>query len=130
MRILSRSFWWTKKSDEEYVELVRRQIRFENKGAIFGVIASLLAFASAVVFGYLLLNAFTEFDKGHRFMFWEVTPGIALGIFVGLFAGFFCFIGIVELCLAMSFMKGFRTERLLLKFYDQAAAKKLDENKT
>jgi hypothetical protein len=78
MKILSRPFWWTKKSDEEYVELIRRQIRFGNKAAIIGVTAALFAFASAVGFGYLLFNAFTEFDKGHRFMFWEVTPGIAL----------------------------------------------------
>jgi hypothetical protein len=37
MKILSRPFWWTKKSDEKYVELIRRQIRFGNKAAIIGV---------------------------------------------------------------------------------------------
>jgi hypothetical protein len=122
-KILGMPFWWSIESDEDYIEMVRHSIAFGNKIALFSGIISLLAFTAAGVFVYCLLNAF---DPGRTATLTELTPGMSLGILIGSIAGFLCFVGVVELCLAANSIKGHRTEKLLLKYYDEAKTKRTD----
>ena len=117
MKILSLPLPWVKRSDEEHIELVRRQIRLGEKGAVAVLLFALLAFAAALYFGCVLWGMFAE-PLGARFL--EVTPGLGLGVIMGMIAGVLSFFGIIELGLAATLWFGFRTEKLLLKYYDMA----------
>jgi H+/Cl- antiporter ClcA len=124
IKILSLPLWWRVKSDAEYIETVRKYVRIGKKAAVFFIVVSLLCGLAAIWVGNMVLKSFSE---GHGFSASEIAPGMALGLLVGGISGFFLFVAVLELGLAMSFVFGYRTEKLLLKYYDLASRPKSNE---
>jgi len=110
--------WWRPKSDEEYARWIRRFVKMQKGMAAFNLAVALLCFGAAIGFGYSLLNIVAHPE---RLTFLELTPGIALGFLIGLMSGLFVFLGAIYVGVFLSFLLGFRTERLLLKYYDLAS---------
>ena len=118
-KFLSLPLWWRAKSDADYVERVRKQVRMGKKAAVFAVFMALLCGVAAIWVGQAILSLFQE---GRQFPALEVALGMALGLLAGGVSGFFLSIAVVQISLAARFVYGFRTEKLLLKYYDLAAS--------
>lgn len=124
IEILSRPLWRRVRTDAEYIESVRKQVSIGKKAAVFSAVVSLLCFVAAMWAGNAILRSFSE---GHGYSALEIAPGMALGLLVGAVSGFFVFAAVLQLGLAMSFVFGYRTEKLLLKYYDLASSPKSNE---
>ena len=124
IKILSLPLWWRVKSDAEYIETVRKYVRISKRVAVFFIVVSLLCGVAAIWVGNLILRSFSE---GHGLSALQIAPGVAFGLLVGAVSGFFLFVAVLELGLAMSFVFGYRTEKLLLKYYDLASSPKGSE---
>ena len=110
---------WLIQSDADYVERLRKQMRFAKRAAIFGLIVAPLSFAAGIFFSAIIWR---EFDPGHVTRWADVAPGAAIGVMVGTVSGGCVFWSVLQVMLATSLFHGFRTEKLLLKYYDQATA--------
>jgi hypothetical protein len=124
IKILSLPLWWRVKSDGEYVDVIRRFLRSGKRAAAVCGTVSILCLVSALWVGNSILRSFAG---GHGFTAMEVTPGIALGLLVGGISGFLITAAVLEGGLALSFVFGYRTEKLLVKYYDLASSPKSND---
>ena len=118
IKILSRPLWCRVKSDAEYIETVRKRVRIRKRVAVICGVSSLVFFVAAIWVVNLFLGLFSE---GHRL---NASAVRVLGLLVGGLGGFLVSAAILHLAFAMNFLFGYRTERLLLKYFDMASSTK------
>ena len=123
-RFFSLPVWLRSTSDADYVEAIRQRVRRGSRAAVFGAVSAVLCILAAIRVGQSVLSVFQE---EHRFPTAEIAPGMALGLLAGAVSGCLISLAVVQLSLALRFVCGFRTEKLLLKYYDLAAGVKCEK---
>jgi hypothetical protein len=103
-----------RKTDEEHVEFVRKQVARSKwlvllHGAAFLFFLVMFMIAWRFVTG--LPQIMPEFAEG-------AGPGFVIGLQLGAGAGLFVIFAVITVIFAIPLIQGQRTERLMLKFHD------------
>lgn len=114
---LSIPYMWKTNTDEEYVELVRRYLNVRRTVAYFSLAVGFLCIAIGIGIPLVIFNMIV---MDHAQLAWkEAQPGLWFGWFIGSLGGFFLLMGVLQFGLSLNSFKGNRTERLLLKYFDE-----------
>jgi general stress protein CsbA len=111
-------------SDDEYVKRIRKQDRTRKKLAWLWPVISVLNLATMLAIAFLVqllaekLTVIKEFASAYKAYFWS---GFFLGILFGVWAGLVVIKAALDLKHWRDAKHGFRTEQLLLKYYDLAS---------
>jgi hypothetical protein len=110
-----------RKSDEEYVNATRRLVR---RSRWFGLLHVGGALFFLVMF-QLLWNLICSSEG----LMGDLSPGVRVGITLGAMGGVFLLFAVQNIIWAAQYLKGLRTEKLMLAFHDELTRTKEASNK-
>ena len=103
------------KTDEEFVEAVRKQAAHSRKFGIFHACGVLFFLGAFLVLSHLIHSVDGMME--------DVSSGVHVGIMFGFMGGIFILLAVQNVMWATQYFKGNRTEHLMLKFYDDLKKK-------
>ena len=105
-------------TDSDWVNLVRSQLRVQHgiRWCAGGFAIFCFAAGIGVPMWFMHLIRFGDLSPFRDASF---AGGFAAGFAFFVLCGFLVLMGVVELGLAISFFKGYRTEKLLVKYFDK-----------
>lgn len=112
------------KTDDEYVEALRKSLRWARKLVFFHAASFCVAVAgigTLVLAFWATARPVTVSTQDHSMM------GLLIGICFGIIIGTLTICGILAIINFFVFLRGNRKDRLLLKYYDLACAKTCPE---
>jgi len=104
--------------DGQYVELVRRQMLMSRRIGWFGLAMAVLSLCIGFGIPLLVIRLMSEGRLLLNLDIGGFLSGFLCGFLLFSLAGFFTFLGVIQLGLAVSSLKGNRTEKLLVKYFD------------
>jgi len=115
MKLLGMQLYPKGKSDEEYVESVRRLVARSRWFGLFHAFACIFFLA---MFWWTWRMALS-IDSMIADLPVSVERGAFLGVMMGAFAGFALLLAAQNAIWAGQYLRGMRTEKLMLKFHDE-----------
>lgn len=107
------------KTDEQYVESIRTQISRSKRFIVFHILGAIFFLALFLWAGMQVCRLdqiMPEFSEG-------AGRGFFIGVQLGLVAGLFFIFAFMNINFTISYFRGYRTERLMLKYYDELKKK-------
>ena len=105
-------------TDSDWIAVVRSQLRVQSGIRWFSIVLAFVCFAAGIGFPMWLSRIIASGDIS-PFEDAGFSGGFVAGFAFFSLSGFLVLAGVVELGLAVSFFKGYRTEKLLVKYYDK-----------
>jgi hypothetical protein len=109
-----------RKTDDEYVALIRKQVDRSKWFGYFHVVAAIAFVVMYFILWRLTMSA-SELVP-------EINSGLHIGIILGAFGGLLLVIAIQSIVWATQSFTGQRTERIMLKLYDELKKKEEASN--
>ncbi len=121
MKILGMELYPKRKTDEEFIEQVRRSIPLAKRLALVHLLV-------VALWGGLLVVGFRWFLGVAREFEWAaVSEGLVVGLAFGLLLGFGCCSCFASVVHGIECFVGDRRAKLLVKFYDEAMKRGRDQ---
>lgn len=111
------------KTDEEYVEHVRRGLGYNRKTRYLSLVLGLGTLAIGIAIPLSLFQTLSIAMEDVDSIWSAVQPGLWLGWLMGAIGGIFILLGVIHLGIFMGQLMGNRKEKLLVKYYDNQPGK-------
>ncbi|NLH17552.1 MAG: hypothetical protein GX455_13335 [Phycisphaerae bacterium] len=108
---------YRRKSDEEYVESIRKNMKCGRWASPLAFLTSILQFGVGCLIVRVIFDSYSP-----RPIFPNLTEGIGIGIALGAIACMSIFLSLHFFQHAMTLALGVRSERLLLRYHDELQA--------
>ena len=106
------------KTDEEYIEFVRRRLRISRTTSYLSLCIGLGLLALGIAIPFVIFKVFSTGMADMNRIWTEAQAGLWFGWLLGAFGGLFILLGVVQIGSFFAYLTGNRTEKLLLKYFD------------
>lgn len=110
--------------DEAYVRLMRRLLAAGKAVGFVNLVIGLLCLALSLGLPYWLFHALATAQSAVGVS--SVHPAVACGFIFGSVTGAVALMGVLELGLGLRLLIGLRSERLLVKYFDECQRLRMD----